>query len=228
MSTGISNGIRDIKFNDNVTITNVAINRKNVSLHITDELYNESDLFYNHLLNITTFSLEDNTNENILNNDSDPYHNPLNIPNNLLTLSFDSIQFFFDNKPNLIFNNYGSNDTFHDYYEFNIRNIYIGNIEGILNTPRFSLNLGRAYYISFNPIITKSNYKGFLKSSLVVYDIKLNPYLEQLPMQLESNEIRLKIIPHIFSSKRFIKFETTKKYDCKYIFLYFNIKLILY
>ncbi|CAG8447339.1 10611_t:CDS:2 [Rhizophagus irregularis] len=88
-----------------------------------------------------------NPTETIPRNFSDPYCNPHTIPNNLLSLNFESLQYF---------------------------------------------------------SITDDNED-------IKYILELNPRLEQLPIQLESNEVRVKVL--LLSDPRIARFETTRKYD---------------
>ncbi|CAG8447322.1 10610_t:CDS:2 [Rhizophagus irregularis] len=110
---------------------------------------------------------------------TDPYCNPYTIPNNLLSLNFESFQYLFSSKSDLDYSNYN-----------------------IIDTSHFSLYLGRAYFIHHKP--TMVDYNG----------VELNLQLEQLPIQLESNEVRLRISPDILLSKpanaRFVRFESTR------------------
>ncbi|RGB42867.1 hypothetical protein C1646_750421 [Rhizophagus diaphanus] len=106
---------------------------------------------------------------------SEPYCNPHTIPNNLLSLYFESFQYLFPNKPDLVYFN-----------------------DNIIDAAHFSLYLGRAYFISYQPIIVDDG-------------IELNLQLEQLPIQLESNEVRVKIFS--LSNTGISRFEITRKYD---------------
>uniref|UniRef100_U9T7A9 Uncharacterized protein n=1 Tax=Rhizophagus irregularis (strain DAOM 181602 / DAOM 197198 / MUCL 43194) TaxID=747089 RepID=U9T7A9_RHIID len=124
-----------------------------------------------------------NPTETIPRNFSDPYCNPHTIPNNLLSLNFESLQYFsITDESYLIFNT--------DKYNVN-------------KTAHFSLYLGRAYFISYKPII--------VSNEDIKYILELNPRLEQLPIQLESNEVRVKVL--LLSDPRIARFETTRKYD---------------
>ncbi|CAB4484993.1 hypothetical protein RhiirA5_420767 [Rhizophagus irregularis] len=165
-TAGIYNSINDVnipRHTINYDIThrrlNVSLDEREIWLNITFNINNISDLY--------------------VYDDSEPYCNPNIIPNNLLSLNFESFQYLFLNKadPDL---NYSINN--------------------IIDTAHFSLYLGRAYFISYKPIIVDK-------------DVKLNLQLEQLPIQLESNEVNLKIFPHKLSNPFTARFEKTKKFD---------------
>jgi hypothetical protein len=214
MCTGISNGINDVKFEKPFVINGIqsltTIN--DTAYHQNVSLYNSFLGYYNHWLNITTNINNNNMSENMFHNFSNTYCNPFTIPNNLLYLNFESFQYLFFDKQDLIFNNdmYYVNNEFsfgskYDYY-------YDLKIVETAHFPLFPLYLGRAYLITYKPTIFYEKSYGRL-----IYLLDLNLQLEQLNIQLESNEIRLKIFPHKLSIPGIVKFETTRKYDCKYI-----------
>ncbi|CAB4484988.1 unnamed protein product [Rhizophagus irregularis] len=194
--TGISNGVNKVEFNSesygaNPTLTNETINHQNISLN-----YYSSYSSYS-WLNITT-NINNNISETIPRNFSDPYCNPHTIPNNLLSLNFESLQYFsITDESYLIFNT--------DKYNVNSnKNNIINNDDNYdIETAHFSLYLGRAYFISYKPII--------VSNEDIKYILELNPRLEQLPIQLESNEVRVKVL--LLSDPRIARFETTRKYD---------------
>ncbi|EXX76162.1 hypothetical protein RirG_035690 [Rhizophagus irregularis DAOM 197198w] len=178
--TGISNGINNVKFSvfseydyGVLTLTNDTVNHQNVSF----SSFGLSN--FHSWLNITTNINNNINNETISHDFSDPYCNPYTIPNNLLSLNFESFQYLFSSKSDLDYSNYN-----------------------IIDTSHFSLYLGRAYFIHHKP--TMVDYNG----------VELNLQLEQLPIQLESNEVRLRISPDILLSKpanaRFVRFESTR------------------
>ncbi|PKY51231.1 hypothetical protein RhiirA4_468111 [Rhizophagus irregularis] len=140
----------------------------------------DNDNFPGPYLNITT-NINNNISETISHNFSDPYCNPYTIPNNLLSLNFKSFQYLFPNK--------------HDPDYF-------------FNAAHFSLYLGRAYFISYNPIIVSYEDEFF---GVLRYVLELNPQLEQLPIQLKSNEVHVEVSSHPYSG--FARFETTRKYN---------------
>ncbi|CAB4439958.1 unnamed protein product [Rhizophagus irregularis] len=195
--TEISNEINNVKFNvlpefyGELTLSNDTINHQNVSLF---------DIGYSYSwLNITT-NINNNISETIFHNFSDPYCNPHTIPNNILSLNFESFQYLLPYKPDLIFNT--------DKYNIinSIKNDDNDNIGIIETITHFSLYLGSAYIISYKPIIINNEDTfGNLK-----YKLELNLQLEQLPIQLESNEVRLKVLPIELSYSRIARFESTK------------------
>ncbi|CAB4406214.1 unnamed protein product [Rhizophagus irregularis] len=67
---------------------------------------------------------------------------------------------------------------------------------------------GRAYFISYNPIIVSYEDEFF---GVLRYVLELNPQLEQLPIQLKSNEVHVEVSSHPYSG--FARFETTRKYN---------------
>ncbi|CAB4406209.1 unnamed protein product [Rhizophagus irregularis] len=207
--TGISNEINNVELlfakslygslND-TKIINDTTNHQNVSL---------IDNYSYYWLNITT-NINNNISETISHNFSDPYCNPHTIPNNLLSLNFESFQYFND-KSQLIFNIDDINSD--KFYIINSdKNNYINNGDdydiGIIEAAHFSLYLGRAYFVSYKPIIVNNNNGN--NEDIFKYKLELNPRLEQLPIQLESNEVRVKVFP--LSDARIARFETTRKY----------------
>ncbi|CAG8584351.1 18647_t:CDS:2 [Rhizophagus irregularis] len=73
-------------------------------------------------------------------------------------------------------------------------------------TIKLEYSTGSAYIISYKPIIINNEDTfGSLK-----YKLELNLQLEQLPIQLESNEVRLKVLPIELSYSRIARFESTK------------------
>ncbi|CAB4374335.1 unnamed protein product [Rhizophagus irregularis] len=194
--TGISNEINNVElfaesYEFFTKIINDTTNHQNVSLN------NDYPYYW---LNITT-NINNNISETISHNFSDPYCNPHTIPNNLLSLNFESFQYFND-KSQLIFNIDVINSD---------KNNYINNGDnydiGIIKAAHFSLYLGRAYVVSYKPIIV-DNEKIYTRD--VEYKLELNPRLEQLPIQLESNEVRVKVL--LLSEPGIARFETTRKY----------------
>ncbi|GBB94222.1 hypothetical protein RclHR1_23120002 [Rhizophagus clarus] len=191
--TGIPNGIEFISDAADA-VTDVTKFRKNVSLY-------NNDFWLNITINTTN---NNNMNENISHNFNGSYCNPYTIPNNLLFLSLESFQFSFDNKPDLIFNY----DTYDLYNAITNNNITFGDNEiRTIETAHFSLYLASAYLITYKPIIV---YYG------VVHILELNPRLEQLPIQLGSNEIYLNIRLNLNSdmlNAGTSRTETTRQYD---------------
>ncbi|CAB4406217.1 unnamed protein product [Rhizophagus irregularis] len=181
MCTGFYNSINDVKINGKYTKYNIfnEIYRKRVNL--------KGNRNFDIWLNIT-FNINNNISEPIFHDipDIDLYCNPVTIPNNLLSLNFESFQYSFPNKPDLNYN-------IKDYTD------YLSYYNNIIDTTHFSLYLGRAYFISYNPIVVDDN-------------VKLNLQLEQLPIQLESNEVRFRIFLN-FPDPFMARFETTNQYD---------------
>jgi hypothetical protein len=93
-----------------------------------------------------------------------PYNNSFSIPNNLLFLSLESLQFTFSPR--------------------DIRN-YIRKFS--LEQTYFSFYLGQAFLVSFKPISVV-----YLTSN-IFSNLELNPQIEQLPISLESNRIQIGI-----------------------------------
>ncbi|CAB4409303.1 unnamed protein product [Rhizophagus irregularis] len=136
------------------------------------------------LLNITTTlnKLNNYTNRNITYNFDFSFYNisPLNIPNNLLFLSIESFHFIGNiDLPVITFDNERLVNDSENLISLNYK---FGRIE----PAHFSLYLGQAYFISFNPIIVNDN---------KLYKLELNPQLEQLPIQLAPNETHIHIYP---------------------------------
>ncbi|RGB31137.1 hypothetical protein C1646_744550 [Rhizophagus diaphanus] len=187
MCTGISNEMNIVIREKNYTSTQINNHTpyyQIVNLNYSLFYYYLSNYSHNiqPLLNITTTlnNLNNYTNRNITYNFDFSFYNisPLNIPNNLLFLSIES--FYFIDKIDLPVTTF-DNDRFasdSDPISFNF---------GRIETAHFSLYLGQAYFISFNPIIKEEMFK--------IYKLELNPQLEQLPIQLASNEIHLNIYP---------------------------------
>ncbi|PKK79270.1 hypothetical protein RhiirC2_727631, partial [Rhizophagus irregularis] len=185
MCTGISNEMNIVTREGNLTSTQInnhtsyyQIVNLNYSLVYYYGLYRAQPL-----LNITTTlnNLNNYTNRNITYNFDLTFYNisPLNIPNNLLIFSIQSFHFI-DNigLPVTTFDN----DRF-----FENLSVYSSKYKfGIIEPAHFSLYLGQAYFISFNPIIV--NEDG-------IYKLELNPQLEQLSIQLAPNETHIRIYP---------------------------------
>ena len=209
MCTGISNvmksDVRYVRYEDeyyldqtdqpNNIVTSLTPYCQNIHLQYIYFYY--VDYVETYWLNIDTTA---STNTNI-NDDTQQHMNiskyfqypytSLGIPNDLLFLSLESFQLFFDERE--ISGSFDKNLT-------NLNN---------LKPAYFSLYLGQASLITFNPtIISDINFDIILE---------LNPRLEQLPINLESNEIQFGIN---FPS-RTLDFVETKGYASKYIIYYY-------
>ena len=203
MCTGISNVMKtDIKhviFNDddvkldtefdvdqNTTITSLTPYCQNVHLQYHKPADSTASTYWLTINTIPSFiNINDDTQQymNISKYFRYPYTS-LSISDNSLFLSLESFQLFFKHE------NFGP-------FDGNITN------PNTLKPAYFSLYLGQSSLISFNPTIISDG---------IVYSIlELNPRLEQLPINLESNEVQFGIN---FRS-RTVKFEETKINTCK-------------
>ncbi|RIA93209.1 hypothetical protein C1645_819747 [Glomus cerebriforme] len=148
-----------------------------------------------------TFNPNNNSNENINipSNFTYPY-SPLSIPNNLLLINFDSFTFSFEGDNN----------------EFEITNnlTYIKEFQSyiMLGRNHFTIYLGQAFLIFLNPIFTCEKIRDdYLANTIQVCKLELNSQLEQIPVQLEPNEIHIGIYPR--SDPQIIRFEISQTFS---------------
>ncbi|CAG8441614.1 2957_t:CDS:2 [Rhizophagus irregularis] len=205
MCTGISNEMNIVTREGNLTSTQINNHTSYYQIvNLNYKLSSSPRMSQPSLIITTTLNnLNNYTNRNITYDFDFFLYNIslLNIPNNLLFLSIETFHFTenVDNVdlPVTTFDNYRFDNDF-EYLESFISKNKFGRIE----PAHFSLYLGQTYFISFNPIIVNDN---------ELYKLELNPQLEQLPIQLASNEIRLYIYPR--SNPRV---EIRRIYDCFY------------
>src|SRR5437763_1862222 len=206
MCTGISNVMKtdDVIFNDvmefvdqNTTI--LAPYCQNVQLRYrypNDSITIDNMYWLN--INITAASTNINDDTQKYMNISEyfryPYNTSLSIPNNELFLSFESFQFDQIGKY--------SNISFDRTYD----NFYDG-----LEPTYFSLYLRQASLISLKPKISSIYSNSPIRR---VVRLELNPRLEQLPINLESNQIQF----GINYPSRILDVVETKEYACEYMY----------